>query len=195
MDSSESSTPGGSKRTLHRGFLTAGAVVAMVLAGLGVAGAQTGAPPTTTDPAQSTAQADEGRKAHCHHKHGPGLKAGLAAAASTIGVSEEELRTALRDGQSIAQVAQSKDVDVQKVIDAMVAEAKAKLAEAVQNGRITQAQADAKAANLSERITTLVNREGLPTRGPGHRHGGRRPPAQDGDAPAAAEPSSATVDT
>lgn len=197
MDSSESSTPGGSKRRLHTGFLTAGAVVAMVLAGLGVAGAQTGDPPTTTEPAQSTAPApsaqgdDEARKAGCHHGHH--RKANLATAASTIGVTEEELRTALRGGQSIAQVAQSKDVDVQKVIDAMVADAKAKLAEAVQNGRLTQAQADAKSANLTDRITEMVNREGLPARGPGghrHHHG---PPPQ--DAPADAEPSSATVNT
>lgn len=199
MDSSERSTSGGSKRGLHTGFLTAGAVVAMVLASLGVAGAQTGdSTPTTeaTEPARSprsasSEQGDEAPKAHCHR--GPGLKAGLATAASTIGVTKEELRTALRDGRSIAQVAQSKDVDVQKVIDAMVADAKAKLAEAVQNGNLTQAQADRKAANLNERITALVNREGLPARG--HRHGGHRRPASTGDAPAGAEPSSATIET
>lgn len=195
MDSSESSTPGGSQRGLHRGFLTAGAVVAMVLAGLGVAGAQTGDSTTPTTEAPQASQSGQAEDAVRPADCGPGHrgKANLAVAASTIGVTEEELLTALRGGQSIAQVAQSKDVDVQKVIDALVADAKAKLAQAVEDGRLTQAQADEKAANLAERITATVNREGLPARGPGghRRHG---PPPDVAPTPEA-EPSSVTVDT
>ena len=104
-------------------------------------------------------------------RHGPGPKAGLAAAARVIGVSEADLRTALRSGQTIAQVAQSKGVDVKTVIDAMVAEARARRAEEVKAGRLTQAQADEKTANLEQRITEMVNRAGG-GRGPG---GPRRP--------------------
>ena len=102
---------------------------------------------------------------------GPGHKLGLAAAARVIGVSEADLQTALRSGQSIAQVAQSKGVDVKAVVDAMVAEAKTRLAEAVTAGRLTQAQADDKAANLEQRVTEMVNRTGG-GRGP---DGPRRP--------------------
>jgi len=72
--------------------------------------------------------------------------AGLAAAAKAIGISEADLQTALRSGQSIAQVAQSKGVDPAVVITAMVEEAKAKLAE--------------QTANLQPRITERVNRAG-----------------------------------
>ena len=105
-------------------------------------------------------------------QHGPGAKVGLAAAAKAIGISEADLLTALRSGQSIAQVAQSKNVDVKVVVDAMVAEAKTRLAEEVKAGRLTQAQADERTANLQQRITDLVNRTGG---GPGRGPGGRRP--------------------
>jgi len=88
--------------------------------------------------------------------HGPGL----TAAAKAIGISEADLQTALRSGQSIAQVAQSKGVDPAVVITAMVEEAKAKLAE--------------KAANLQPRITEQVNRSG--GGGPGGGPGGHRRP-------------------
>src|SRR5688500_2762018 len=155
------------KRRLHRGLLTAGAVVAMVLAGLGVAGAQTGDSTTTTAPAGAEAPEESGRK---HGRHV--FKANLDTAADAIGISREDLLTQLGDGKSIAQVAQSKDVDVQKVIDDMVAAVKAESAERVEAGDLTQAQADAKSENLAERITELVNREGLPAKGAGRHHRG-----------------------
>jgi urease gamma subunit len=44
----------------------------------------------------------------------------LDAAAEALGISVEDLQTELRDGKTIADVAQEKNVDVQKVIDAMV---------------------------------------------------------------------------
>ncbi|MEO7442175.1 MAG: hypothetical protein ABIW46_01420 [Acidimicrobiales bacterium] len=84
----------------------------------------------------------------------------LGAAAQAIGVSEADLMTAIRSGQSIAQVAQSKNVAVQKVIDALVADARSDLAAKVTAGKLTQAQADEKAADLVAKVTALVNRTG-----------------------------------
>ena len=86
---------------------------------------------------------------------GPG---GTAASSSTvaaeaIGITEDELRAALEDGQSIAQVAEANGVDVQTVIDAMVAAATERLEAAI--------------AELPERMAEVVEREGLPDRGPG----------------------------
>ena len=154
-------------RRFRRTLVAVGAGLGMTLAGLGIATAQTGQSDT---PTSSTAPADGGHRAG-HGRHGPGP--GLAAAAGAIGVSEDELVTALRSGQSIAQVAQSKGVDVQKVIDAVVAEARTRLAQKVQSGDLTQAQADERLANLSQRVTDMVNRTG----GPGHRRGhGRHGP-------------------
>ena len=98
---------------------------------------------------------------------GPGGHgAGLDAAAKALGISAEDLRTALQDGSTIAEVAKDKGVDVQKVIDAMVAEAKAHLDEEVKAGDLTQDEADQRLADLTTRIGDLVQK-GFPAGGPG----------------------------
>jgi hypothetical protein len=95
---------------------------------------------------------------------GFGAKVSLETAATTIGIAEDDLRTALQDGQTLAEVATANGVEPQAVIDALVAEATARLDQAVTDGRIEQADADARKAELTERITTAVN-EGFPGRG------------------------------
>lgn len=98
-----------------------------------------------------------------HGGRGPGGRGGfgggasLETAAKALGISEDDLKTALQDGRTIAEVAKEKGVDVQKVIDALVAESKAKTAEALKAGKITQEQADERDANATERITSFVN--------------------------------------
>jgi polyhydroxyalkanoate synthesis regulator phasin len=99
-----------------------------------------------------------------------GPRAGLAAAAKALGISETDLMTALRSGKSLAAVAKEKGVDVQKVIDALVAEAKQRLADAVKNGRLTQAQADERLKDVTARITERVNST-APGRPGGFGHG------------------------
>lgn len=100
---------------------------------------------------------------------------GLEAAATALGMTADELRTELQSGDSIADVAGEKGVAVQTVIDALVAEAKTHLAEEVASGEHTQAEADAKLADITERITAMVNGE-MPTGGP---RGGHRGQADD----------------
>jgi hypothetical protein len=109
-------------------------------------------------------------------RHGRGGKFGgasLDAAAQALGVTTAELRQALRDGKTIADVAKEKNVELQKVIDAVVADATTRLNQAVTDGKLTRAQADARIAQLQEQATKLVNGQ-LPARGPGGRgkHGG-----------------------
>jgi hypothetical protein len=94
--------------------------------------------------------------------HGPGL----AVAAEAIGIEEDALRSALQDGQTIAEVAAANDVDVQTVIDAIVADMNSHLDQAVTDGRLTQDQANEMKANAEERATALVNGE-RPAGGPG----------------------------
>ena len=114
--------------------------------------------------------------------HGPGfIREGLATAAEALGISEDELRTDLQNGQSIADIAAAKGVDVQTVIDALVAEAKTHLDEKVASGDITQAQADERLSQLTEGVTAMVNgeRPPMPEGGPGrHFRGG--PDDEDG---------------
>jgi hypothetical protein len=82
---------------------------------------------------------------------------GLTVAAKALGVSAADLRTALQSGKTIADVASTRNVDLQTVIDAIVASEKEHLAQAVTAGKLTQAEADERAANASERATNMVN--------------------------------------
>lgn len=121
---------------------------------------------------QAQADAVSGALKDARPPHGPkgigakGLGNGLAAAASALGVTEQELHTALHSGQTIADVARSKNVDPQKVIDAVVAAQKTAIEQAVTDGKLTRAQADEILANVADRVTSMVN-DAHPMRGPG----------------------------
>ncbi len=100
--------------------------------------------------------------------HGPGGLGGWAfdgeVLADLLGIDVATLRTELQSGSTIAEIAAAHGVDAQTVIDALVAEAKSHLDLSVSNGRLTQEEADAKLAELTERITDRVN-NGRPERG------------------------------
>jgi hypothetical protein len=78
--------------------------------------------------------------------------------ADYLGLTREQLRTELANGKSLAQVAQAKGKSVDGLVTAMVAPAKAALAKAVANGRLTQARADAILARLTEGAKKVVQR-------------------------------------
>ena len=88
---------------------------------------------------------------------GRGGGPGLTVAAKALGIEASALRTQLQSGKTIADVASANNVDLQTVIDAIVAAEKTHLAEAVTDGSLTQAQADERAANATERATNMVN--------------------------------------
>jgi hypothetical protein len=136
----------------------------------------------TQSQADAVASALEAAKPPMGHRGpgfgGPGFGRGadLDAAASAIGISEDDLRTALQSGQSLAEIAQAHGKTAQDVINALVADAKSHIDDRVASGDITQAEADQKLADLTDRITAMVNGE-LPLRGPGGPgfHGGPPP--------------------
>lgn len=100
----------------------------------------------------------------------------LAVAATALSMTEAELRTELESGKSIAQVAEAKNVNLQAVVDVLTTQHKAHIAAHVAEGKLTQAQADEKLANIDTRITEMVNMTGLPMKGgPGGKggHGGK----------------------
>lgn len=111
--------------------------------------------------------------------HGPRGVRGLAldVAAQALGTTEQELRTQLRSGKSIADVAKDKGVALDKVTAALQKAAEDRLAQAVEDGRLTQAQAEQEKAELAQKIADAVQRKGG---GPGKGHGwgpGGRPGA------------------
>lgn len=115
----------------------------------------------TLTQAQVDAVVDTLREGMPRGGRGPGMRGGpgLDAAAETLGLSVEDLRTALSEGQSLADVAAANGADVQSVIDALVAEAQTHTAEKVAEGDLTQEEADERLATVTERITAMVNGE------------------------------------
>jgi hypothetical protein len=112
--------------------------------------------PTLVGAQEATEETTETECARPHR----GLRGpGLTVAAETIGITEDALREALEGGQTLAEVAAANGVDVQTVIDAMVADVAAHLAEKVEAGDITQEQADARIERVTETITARANGE------------------------------------
>ena len=135
--------------TLALGTSLAVGAVGVAAAVPNIAGAQT-APTTQTAPSTAPAKAGHPRlRALRRHE--------FKVAATTIGVKPAELRTDLKNGQSIADVASSKNVPVDNVITAVVNDASAKIDTAVTNGKLTQERADTLKSKLTDRVTKLVN--------------------------------------
>jgi hypothetical protein len=88
-----------------------------------------------------------------HFLRGPGLD----DAAEAIGIEMDELMQSLRDGQTLAQIAEANGVEPQAVIDAMVAAAQERIDAAVAAGRLDDAEAAERTADVTQRITELVN--------------------------------------
>jgi len=158
---------------LRRRIGAAGLAAGLALGGYGIASATSGGstPATTTTPAATTPSYGVGTppaagRPFLGFRRFRGQPPELAAAAKALDMSPSALVTQLRSGKSIADVAKAKGVDPQTVIDAIVADVKARLADRVKAGDITQAQADAFAADLTTHVTALVNGT-APAGGPG----------------------------
>ena len=144
----------------------------------------------TITEAQSEAVAtalEDARPERWSGHHGVGHHVALATMAEALGVTEDELRTALVDGRTVAEVAGDRGVDVQVVIDAVVAEVRERVDERAAAGDLTAERADDVVADAEERATAFVNGDGPALRGgPGGRfHGrhGHRGPGEAGEVP------------
>ena len=82
---------------------------------------------------------------------------GLEAAAEALGVTEDELRTALEaEGATLAKVAEEKGVAVDTLVDALVTAQREGIAKAVESG-MPQDVADKRLADVEQRVTEWVN--------------------------------------
>ncbi|WP_040495624.1 hypothetical protein [Ilumatobacter nonamiensis] len=155
----------------------------------GIANAQTDETPTedtTEDTAEDTTDSTESpaddTTTDSAEREGRGQEL-----ADLLGVEADALREQLRDGATLAEIAEANGVDVQSVIDLIVAQMSERLDQAVENGRVDEAEAAEKLAEFEERATTTVNEGGRVLEG---RRGGRGPggghgPGQCDDAAAA----------
>ena len=94
-----------------------------------------------------------GRGPHQQRADRPGGIIDRDELAELLGVTQDELRTALKDGDSIADVATAQGVDVDVVIDSLVEDAQARITE--RRDRINE-RLDERSGAVEERITDIV---------------------------------------
>ena len=100
-----------------------------------------------------------GQRGHKMQMRGGGFHVGPNIA-EFIGITPEELHEAIQGGQSVVQVAAANGISEEALTDFLLGEIETKLAEAVESGRITQAEADEKLAGAADKIAECINREG-----------------------------------
>lgn len=109
-------------------------------------------------------------------QHSPmGGAAKSEALAKVLNLTATELQTQLKSGKSLADIAKTQNVAISAVTAVLVADFKTHLDAEVASGEHTQAEATAKLAEFTARVTDMVN--GVrPTGGPmgGKRGGGRQ---------------------
>jgi hypothetical protein len=133
-------------------------VATVALAGavtVGTAGAAFAADSSGSGSTDPSAQTGKGH---------PGLRREVRRAAvkvitDTLGVSREDLRAALKGGQTVSQYATSLGKDPQAVRDALVNAANTKLDQLVADGKLQQDRADTIKGKVPGRVDTLMNRQ------------------------------------
>jgi hypothetical protein len=108
--------------------------------------------------------------------------------AEILGMTTDEVREALAGGQTITELAEAQGVPLQDVADALVAAEAERLQQAVEDGRLTQEEADERLAlmeeNILERLESGERGPGEPggpcgagrPGSPGRKEGGKRGP-------------------
>jgi hypothetical protein len=125
---------------------------ALTVGTAGVAFAADGSTDTTTAPSAQTTPRHPFLRAEMR-------RAGVKIVADTLGVSRQELRDALKGGQTINEYATSLGKDPQTVVDALTNAANTKLDQLVADGRISQERADKVKSSLPARIDKLMNHQ------------------------------------
>lgn len=129
------------------------------------------------------------------HKGKGGGKFMTATLATTLKLTQEELKTQLHSGKSLADVAKAQSVDIADVKTVLTSDFAAHLAEEVTSGKHTQAEADAKLAEFKTNLDTMVNRVGPAggMKGSGRGHGPRGANGPMGQGTPSAQNTSASI--
>ncbi len=99
------------------------------------------------------------------HRGEPGGHQAVTVTAELVGVTNEEVITALQDGASLASYAAEQGVARADLSTAIASAVQQNLDERVADGVMTQEHADELAAQIDQRVEELVDRQGFPTRG------------------------------
>jgi hypothetical protein len=79
-----------------------------------------------------------------------------------LGITPQELRSELRSGKSLAQIATAHGKTVEGLVDAIVDPARARLERAVANGHLSRQRADELLARLTDAVENAVQRVHAP---------------------------------
>jgi len=99
----------------------------------------------------------DGKRAQGKGRGNMGNHGLLVIAAGELGMTPGELLAELRDGRTIAEVAEAQNVNVDDIVDAMVEKAQERTDRAIENGRLSQDEADERLAMFEEKVTERVN--------------------------------------
>ena len=145
-------------------------VVALGTIGLGIVGSAQAQPIKSSSVTVLNTSATSSNVAQqaAGMRGGPqGQSKDVAAIASVLKLTEAELKTHVQSGKTLAQIATTQGVSVQSVVNVLVADMQAHIAQEVASGKITQAQADTKLAGVTAKATEHVNNL-PPARGQGN---------------------------
>ena len=130
-----------------------------------------------------------------HMRGGPGFM--VDAAAEVLGMTQADLMEQLKDGNSLAEVAQAQGKDLETFKTALLDQVQVQLGEVVAEGDLTQEQADDIFQRTEENIDSIVDAEGCGGGFGGMRHGpggfGGMRHGMFGDEPETAEPTEVTA--
>lgn len=140
------------------GLLTLGAGGTAFAQSDGGSGSSTSTTAPAADSSKSGQAPGADRRGARRHVRREALKVAAQAAADAIGVTKDELKTAVKGGQSVAELAQSKGVSIDDVKSAISKALTDRIDKAVADGKVTADQAAKVKGNLDARIDKLVNR-------------------------------------
>ncbi len=154
----ETQSPAESPKTNARNVGAAVAMsIAMLLGSAGIAAAQT--EPAQTEPVQDDSADEEQRDRSDRRQRRSERRARIGSLiADTIGITLVELRSEVRQGNSVADVAEDNGVASSTVVDALISALEERLDSAVENGRLTEEEAADRFERRSERIAERVER-------------------------------------
>ncbi len=138
------------------GLVSGGLVVGALFSPVGIAGAQVdGDAPDTAEEADATESPERDGERSQKGRKGKGAR--LSSFVETSGLTEDQIREGIEADQSLAEIAEANGVDV----DALAADLETAMTERieakVEEGRLTQEEADAKIAALGDKIDEKLN--------------------------------------
>lgn len=127
------------------GLLAAGIVAGAMFAPIGLAGAQESDDETAPGNTASDDAPFRGERHGRGHHHWPDVL-------EELGLTTDQIRAGIEADQSLLEIAEANGITEAELVAALEAEADEHLAEAVESGRLTQEEADERAAVIDERI-------------------------------------------